>query len=128
MTGFRGVAHMALDVSDVERSKEWYCRVLGFEVVQEGEHRVGLMHREARLGLALARSDSVDPGSRGGRVLDHVAFYVPDRAGVEAWAERLHHLGIDAEVEHAAGGWSVSAFDPDGNEMELFTPERPPGD
>jgi catechol 2,3-dioxygenase len=116
---------MALDVCDLERSKDWYRQVLGFEVMQEGEARVALFHHEGRLGLALARSERVRPGDKDGRVLDHVALYVVDRAGLDEWVHHLKTLGIEAEVEQAGSGWSVSAFDPDGNEIELFTPAHP---
>jgi catechol-2,3-dioxygenase len=125
MTEFAGVAHLQINVRDLERSAAWYQQVLGFAVVERDEGRVALYSPPARLGLALQQSDAIGgPDARDGQILDHLALYVRDRGALDGWQERLASIGIEASIDDAGFGWSISVFDPDGTEMELFTPKR----
>jgi len=47
------VNHIAISVSDLRRSKEWYCRVFGLRVIQESEQSVLLGFGESMLVLRL---------------------------------------------------------------------------
>jgi glyoxylase I family protein len=90
-----------LTVSDVDRSTDWYCRLLGMEetsrYVQPDGH-VALAHlAEPRSGVELClvahrRSRGDFDEFRIG--LDHLEFLVAQRNDLDAWAARLDELGI----------------------------------
>jgi catechol 2,3-dioxygenase-like lactoylglutathione lyase family enzyme len=116
--------HLALKVSDLKRSKDFYVRVFGMAVVWEpdadnaylssGSDNLAL-HRDA------AAADSASP-----QRLDHLGFIVPTIADVEAsyaWAQSAG-LEIVHELKHHRDG-SVSFYirDPDGNLIQaLYEP------
>jgi glyoxylase I family protein len=131
MPALLGVHHVALTVTDVDRSAPWYERVLGFTPigrVDEGDD----MARKVFLrgdGLALvltlvqhpaaerAAFDEQRPG------LDHLTFQVaPD--SLDEWATRLDEFGVTfspVTEELTAPGTSVIALrDPDGIQLVLW--------
>src|SRR5262245_16240452 len=114
------IDHVTLDVSDVNRSVEFYARALaplGYEVVLRldgGFHLLGPAGRP-RLGLR--------PGDPPGRA--HIAFEAPDRAAVNAF----HNAAIAAGGRDNGGAglrehyhptyYAAYAWDPDGNNVEV---------
>ena len=55
--------------------------------------------------------------------LDHVAFAVSSRAGLEEWEKRLEDLGIaHGEIVDAPYGSGLSFRDPDNLPLEFFAP------
>jgi catechol-2,3-dioxygenase len=55
--------------------------------------------------------------------LDHLAMLVPTVEALEQWRADLSARGVEVEIEHSAMvGSSITLFDPDGLEIELFTP------
>lgn len=123
--------HIGLNVTDVERSSEFYRRVLGYELV--GESPVGTQEarRFAFLGrggvplLTLWQQAGTGYGAEGSG-LHHLSFQVDSVEEVRA-AESvlrelgavLHHEGI---VPHREGADSGGVFfeDPDGIRLEIF--------
>ncbi len=63
-----GLNHIALSVTDVERSREWYKKHLGLKVIRDGERRCFLSCGEHF--VALFRSS--EPG------MDHYCYTVPE--------------------------------------------------
>ena len=92
MSGFH---HVKLPVADVSRSRDWYGRVLGFEVALEFiEDRVvmGVALRDPSGTVRLAvRHDPARAAALSG--FDPIALAVPARADVQAWRARLDDLG-----------------------------------
>lgn len=125
---FPSITHIALTVSDLERSVPWYRRLFGAEPVLDedtgpfrhvvwslGDTLVGL--HEFPDGLADVGFDERRPG------LDHLSFGCPDRSELEAWAARLDELGIRHDgIEDASYGSGLSFRDPDGLALEFFAP------
>jgi catechol 2,3-dioxygenase-like lactoylglutathione lyase family enzyme len=125
MTTIKGFHHVKLPVTDVARSRDWYRRVLGFEVTLEFVEDGTLM------GLALS-----DPGgsaqlairrdpARGAALagFDPIAPAVPSRADVQAWRQRLDELGEPHGgiiTGHRGGSVLVGLHDPDGIEIRLY--------
>jgi catechol 2,3-dioxygenase-like lactoylglutathione lyase family enzyme len=116
----RGLDHIVLNVSDVERSLAWYGGLLGLHAERVDEWRSG---------DAPFPSVRVDEGCiidlfatpRSGENLDHVCLVV-EPGDVEAIAgdDRFHVLAGPAPRWGARGeGLSVYVRDPDGNTVEL---------
>jgi catechol 2,3-dioxygenase len=118
------VGHVHLKVADLDRALEFYCGVLGFELMQRlgadaafvsaggYHHHIGLNTWESRGG------QPPPPGSTG---LFHTAIRYPTR---RALADALQRL-IEAQVPlEGASDHGVSEAlylsDPDGNGVELY--------
>jgi catechol 2,3-dioxygenase-like lactoylglutathione lyase family enzyme len=119
-----GLHHLKLPVNDVERSREWYRRALGF--VDEVEFReedvlrgVALRHVEADLRIAL-RADPVRARAMAG--FDSVCLAVGTRADLDALLRRLDALAVaHTEPVPGHGGWAADVPDPDGHVVRIHT-------
>jgi glyoxylase I family protein len=134
-----GLSHVQLCVSDLGASALWYTAALGLELQAEDADTgyVALRHRQARLVVVLSISSypatspgggtaagTRTPGSPGS--LDHLAFAVPDRRALGAWADHLTAIGVrHGGVVLENGNPSLQLRDPDGNAIELVAPARP---
>jgi catechol 2,3-dioxygenase-like lactoylglutathione lyase family enzyme len=121
-----GFGHIDLTVTDVDRTVEWWERVLGFRLINTRDtpdfklrsviHPCGffigfMSHAEP----ASTRFDERAVG------LDHLALRVPDRAALQAWGERLHELGIPhSGVQEEQAGPVIVFRDPDNIQLELW--------
>lgn len=130
MPAFPALAHVAVTVSDLDRSTRWYTALFGAGPVLDEDEQGGTFHHTVYalpggqlFGLHTHTSPQggdVDPRRTG---LDHVAFACADRAGLETWAARLDELGIaHGGVYDAHYGSGVSFRDPDGIALEFFAP------
>jgi glyoxylase I family protein len=128
MTTLAGFSHVALTVTDLERSVAWYREALDFEVLfpydtADFTRRI-LVHASGAV-LALTQhvagsGDAFDPRRTG---LDHVSLRVRSREDLEAWAARLDGLGVaHSGVAFTAetGSLLVAFRDPDGIQLELY--------
>lgn len=98
--------HIALTVTDLDASIEWYSSVFNINVLMEGPHPGGyakVMGDETMsLMIVLHRHDANEGElfleSRTG--LDHVGFNVPTRDDLVAWQDHLEKVGgvVRAEV------------------------------
>jgi glyoxylase I family protein len=100
-----GIHHFSPTVIDVEASAAWYERVLGLQRVpapfphhgdEDNGHAVLLMDPSVGIAIGL-HHHRANPGGRADEThtgLDHVAFGVPARADLDAWAARLDELGV----------------------------------
>jgi len=133
------VHHLRLTVTDVQRSREFYTGLLGFEVVAEspppGDPAAaetfkvlfgGVVMARGNLVLGLrpmaAAGDRFDPDRVG---LDHLSFGVASRAELEQAAALFDEHGVTHGVitPLAAFGIEVLSFeDPDGMQLELTAP------
>jgi catechol 2,3-dioxygenase-like lactoylglutathione lyase family enzyme len=125
MSGLSGFHHVKLPVSDIARSRDWYRRVLGLEVVMEFVENdtvmgVALVDTAQTLSIAL-RHDPVRAAALSG--FDAMALGVPSRAEVKQWCARLDdldeaHGGV--VTGHKGGSVLVGLHDPDGIEIRLY--------
>jgi len=127
----KAVHHVAIICSDYERSKDFYTRVLGFEIVQE----VYRAQRQSyKLDLALQGYYTIelfsfpDPPARPSYPeacgLRHLAFAVED---VQAAVEWLDKNGVKAEpvrVDEYSGRRFSFFADPDGLPLELYEQQQ----
>jgi catechol 2,3-dioxygenase-like lactoylglutathione lyase family enzyme len=128
-----GTNHVALTVTDLDRSSAWYCDLFGLTVVSNDENIGPPYFTDVRYrGLfdlttfsyvvALHQHQQGDAGTFDARRvgLDHVGFHVPERSDLDDWLQRLDereiaHSGV-VEAPHAA---VVSFKDPDNIALEL---------
>ncbi len=131
MPAFPPFAHVAITVSDLDRSTDWYRRLLGSEpVLDEDEEAGGFHHTVFLLGGGHLFGLHTHPGGGAGEPfderrsgLDHVAFACADRAELEQWAAKLDDLGIKhGGIKDAHYGSGVSFRDPDNIALEFFAP------
>ncbi|BAQ24191.1 SMU1112c/YaeR family gloxylase I-like metalloprotein [Streptococcus troglodytae] len=129
----KAVHHVALIVSDYDKSYEFYVNQLGFEVIRENhrpkrhDYKLDLKCGDIELeifGNKLTDSNYCAPPKRiswprEACGLRHLAFYVED---VEASRQELIALGIRVEevrYDDYTGKKMAFFFDPDGLPLEL---------
>lgn len=126
MTRFnnQGLDHVAIAVSDMERSQRFYTEVLGLERTHE-DWDVPVVLSASGSGLALfpkemhpsSAPDDAEPSAI--RIL-HIAFRL-DREGFDAARESLERDGVGARFSDHGLSHSVYLSDPDGHQIELTT-------
>ena len=136
MTEFPSPHHLALTVTDLEASRQWYQRLLGEAPVLDEPvpalpgHHHGFHHvvfappGGVLVGLHAHRGtdpsqlfDELRPG------LDHVSFGCADRGQLQRWQTRLEELGIKhGGIAEDANGFGLSFRDPDNIALEFWAP------
>jgi catechol 2,3-dioxygenase-like lactoylglutathione lyase family enzyme len=129
MAGYPGIGHVAVTVSDLDRSREFYGRLFGSEPVLDEDtgsfyHVVYAVGGGGLFGVHTHPTPNDQPTSSEYRSgLDHVAFGVASRTELEEWATRLDELGIShGEIVDAHYGSGLSFRDPDNIALEFFAP------
>ena len=125
MMSLQGFHHVKLPVTDVERTRDWYARVLSFavelEFVEDGV-LMGVAMRDPSGTVPLAfRCDPDRAKAMSG--FDPIAIGVPTDTDVERWRDRLTELGEPhgGIVTGHRGPVLVGLRDPDGIEVRLYT-------
>jgi len=126
-----GQLESSLYVADLDRSRDFYQRVFGFETLLQEERMVGLAVPGGSVLLLFRRGGSVEPSRMPGGVIPphdgrgtmHLCFAVP-LAELGAWERHLAALGIPVEsrVVQSFGGTSLYFRDPDGHSLEVAGP------
>ena len=127
-----GLDHVVLRVADLDRARDFYCKVLGCRV-EVFQKKIGLLQLRAGDSLidlvpvdgVLGQQGGAPPGT-GGRNMDHFCLRVKpfDAAAIMA---HLNDHGVDpgkVEQRYGAEGMGPSIYlkDPDGNVVELKGP------
>lgn len=99
------VNHVAISVSDLQRSKEWYCRTFGLRVIQENPESVLLGFGESMLVL---REEGA-PGT-----VSHFMFGIDFYDAAELRA-RLSAVGLEPQEDLE----SFHVRDPDGLNVQV---------
>lgn len=127
MTEFPTIHHVALTVSDLERSVPWYQQLFDAEPVLD-EDTGPFRHVVWAVGSTLVglhefpdgRSAAFDERRVG---LDHLAFACADRTALERWEARLNGLHVaHSGIVDANYGSGLSFRDPDNVALEFFAP------
>jgi len=119
---FAGVDHVALTVTDLDRSQRFYTDVLDFVVVMDvGTGRI-CMHPQTGFVLALL----THPGGRGERFselhvgADHLGFAARSRAELESWEARFRVYQVPhTPIRDELFGSHLNFRDPDDIALEF---------
>ncbi len=116
------VCHVVLKVRDVEKSADWYSKVLGMEIIVQAVDfpMIFLSFGEQHHDIALMQAE--EGAESGGIGLAHVAMQIDGgEDGLRQLYGRLLEAG--AKINHVWGhaiSKSIYFFDPDGIELEIF--------
>ena len=130
------ISHIALTVSDLRRSFEFYDKIfkfMGYMPIEVPQKTQQSMKTELRSWVGPGYSISIRPskGEFAHRVHDrnapgfnHMAFYAEDRSDIEAMHELLNKMGAKildppAEYPYSPGYFAVYFADPDGLKFEF---------
>ncbi|MBV9092413.1 MAG: VOC family protein [Streptosporangiaceae bacterium] len=129
MPSITGGHHVALTVTDADRSAEWYGSLLNMQVALSGDSEEVKFRvlADPKSGWVLGvRQYPARPGPtfdefRTG--LDHLAFGVDSRAELEAWEKELSARGITfTPIAETPIGSLIVFRDPDNIQLEFFLP------
>ena len=124
---FPTITHVALTVTDLDRSVPWYEQLFGAAPVLD-EDTGPFRHVVWSIGQTLiglhqfpdGRTEAFDERRVG---LDHVAFACATHAELEDWEKKLGELGIaNGGIVDAGYGSGLSFRDPDNIALEFFAP------
>jgi glyoxylase I family protein len=120
-----GVHHVALRVTDLARSREFYIDTLGFPVAMEVDGLILFLAGGTAVGLrgpdaATPAGDVFNPFRAG---LDHIALACTEDAELDRVAAALEEKGIDntgVKMDETLGKRYVAFKDPDRISWELY--------
>lgn len=116
-----GIDHPAVAAENVEVLSNWYCEVLGFEVIFKDPRPIWLLKAPDGVILEILPNDGNARPTRTNLTLgwSHVAFGVDD---IEAGIAHLDTYNVvwTSPLSPATGGGLVRTFkDPEGNTLQL---------
>jgi len=118
------IGHVHLKVSNLNRARDFYCGLLGFELVTEyGDKALfisaGGYHHH--IGLNVWYSEGAPPASKRSVGLYHIAILYPTRKDLAAILKRLNDHGypLTGGADHGVSE-ALYLDDPDGNGIELY--------
>ena len=123
----KGIHHIELTVTDLQRSKDFYSQILGFKIVANHPNFIMFFNKNFYLGIA----DHTDRNVRNkfnefNIGLDHIAFEVPNKSDLEDAIKLFDDKRIaHGEIQKLSNNVLVLAFrDPDNIQLELSWKEK----
>jgi catechol 2,3-dioxygenase len=125
------IGHVHLKVADLQRALDFYCGVLGFQLMQKYGSQAAFISAGGyhhHIGLNTWESLGGRPPPRGSTGLFHTAILYPTRADLADALRRLMDAGIplDGASDHGVSE-ALYLRDPDQNGVELYW-DRPEAD
>ncbi len=123
------IGHVHLKVSQLDRALEFYCGVLGFELIQRYGREAAFISAGGyhhHIGLNTWESAGGQPPPPGTTGLFHLAILYPTRATLADALRRLIDAGIplDGASDHGVSE-ALYLRDPDENGVELYWDRAP---
>lgn len=119
-----GIDHVAINVRDLNRSLEFYTKVIGLPVTQREYSKPGIEYfldcGDSLIGLIQGNDSEgkhlLQDGGLGG---NHVSFRVETK-NFDRIVEEIKKLGLTITyVKKREKSWSVYFLDPDDNKLEM---------
>ena len=112
--------HVAILVADMERSIQWYEKVLGLKKYQlKAWGEIPIFMLSGKTGVAIFPEDDTSRVDKGLRI-HHFAFNV-DRDQFDQARVHYEQLGLDYSFQDHQYFHSIYTLDPDGHKVELTT-------
>jgi catechol 2,3-dioxygenase-like lactoylglutathione lyase family enzyme len=125
------VGHIGINVNNIQRSKEFYAGLFGFDLMRESSEegkKFAFLGNKGKLFLTLwEQSDKPFSSSNAG--LHHLAFELENMEKLKIFENTLEVLGVekiyDKIVSHteASGSGGLYFLDPDGIRLEVCVSE-----
>lgn len=127
---FPGIQHVAVTVSDIDRSTAWYTQLFGSDPVLTEDTEDGFHHTVYALdggnlfGLHThTAGNDPTPFDEHRMGMDHIGFACADRSALEQWQAKLDELGVaHGGIVDRGYGSGLSFRDPDNIALEFFAP------
>jgi catechol 2,3-dioxygenase-like lactoylglutathione lyase family enzyme len=117
----RFIDHVGINVTDLQRSADWYGRVLGFTVFRKWTTTWMIRRGNMRIGLFLRPNAAKIEDLDNKLAITHFAFLTSAKGFKEAQST-LSKLGIKfAPPEDTGIAHSIFINDPDGYQIEITT-------
>ena len=118
------IGHVHLKVANLERALDFYCGVLGFELMQKYGTQAAFVSAGGyhhHIGLNTWESQGGNPPAPGTTGLYHLAILYPTRGDLADALKRLVANGVqlDGASDHGVSE-ALYLRDPDGNGIELY--------
>jgi catechol 2,3-dioxygenase-like lactoylglutathione lyase family enzyme len=120
------IDHLNITVADIDRSVEFYERVLGMKTERMGEGRAALLFGQQKIHLDLAGAPMGTTGAMSGdkRMPAHICFIT--ETPVAEIAAHLETCGVPVRMQGPRAGaigtiQSLYIDDPDQNSIEIAT-------
>lgn len=118
------IGHVHLKVADLDRALNFYCHVLGFELMQRYGTQAAFVSAGGyhhHIGLNTWESAGGSPPPPGSTGLYHVAILYPTRADLANALKRLieNDIQLDGASDHGVSE-ALYLRDADGNGIELY--------
>ena len=115
------LGHVALSVTDLKRSQDFYCKVLGLEIVIKYKEMIVLLRAPGSggaydLALLLRVIDQRNCNS----CLNHYAWQVESFSDLQEFYNRFRSLGYSCTIIDHGIELGVYISDPDGYKVEIF--------
>ena len=121
-----GMRHVALNVKDPQKSKDFYVRVLRMRVAWEPDSDNVYLSTDGQDNIALHKTRS-GSGVAGNQLLDHIGFFVSQPEELDEWYNHalVNGAKITREIaSHRDASRSFYLEDPDGISIQiLFHPQ-----
>ena len=121
---FTSIGHVHLKVSDLERSIDFYSKVLGFELTQRYGDQAAFLSAGGyhhHIGLNTWHSQGASPAPVHACGLYHLAILFPTQKDLAAALANLveHNVTIDGAADHGVSE-AIYFRDPDENGIEIY--------
>jgi len=120
--GLKGMRHIALKVKDIKRSKDFYQRLLGLEVVWEPDPENVYLSSGCD-NLALHGASQASGSLSSAQQLDHLGFVVASVERVQQLESEFRAQGVSIVHPfkiHRDGSASFYCADPDGIIIQML--------
>jgi catechol 2,3-dioxygenase len=118
------IGHVHLKVADLDRALNFYCGILGFDLMQRLGNSAAFISAGGyhhHIGLNTWESKDGKPPAPGTTGLYHLAIVYPTRASLAQALRTLlaHHIQLDGAADHGVSE-ALYLRDPDQNGVELY--------
>ena len=111
--------HVGINVTDLERSADWYQKVLGFTIFHKWKTTWMVSRGDMHLGLFLRPNAKKIDDLDNTLAITHFAYATDDK-GLKEAQDRLTKLGVQFDPPEDTGvAHSIFIYDPDGYRVEI---------